>query len=270
MDSAFAKLGRAKAHLGTLQDSMHAYRNLDDAFDYSREVIDHPFDASLVIIRFRLQVRRPPPDDWGLIVGDILSNLRAALDHAVYGHAEARAHSAGTPLTPKQRRALQYPFVHKGSEWPNERGKLEPFMDGAVIDEIEKTQPFKNIKSDWHSFALLNRLVNQDKHRTVRVVSYVNEVFNIAPGTEAEIVSIDDAPREMVDGIVVAQATVRRPLRRPGSPPGDVFVPFNVQFGYTENIDLPEVGSQKGALLVMEVLVDHVGKVLRNLKNAGC
>ena len=238
MDSAFAKVERARVHLRSLQDSMEAYRSLDTV-GFSREVVDHPTDAELVIIRFRVSVKHEQPDDWGLIVGDILGNLRAALDHAVFGHAAARADAAGTPLTSKQERALQYPFVHTEPEWPNEKAKLAPFMDATVLDEIEKTQPFRAQKPEWHSFALLNRLVNEDKHRTVRVVTHVNEVFTVQPGTEADIVSIEKAPREMVDGAVMAEATVRRPIRMPGSPPGDVRVQFNVQFGYTENIDLP-------------------------------
>ena len=175
------------------------------------EVVDHPTDAELVIIRFRVSVKHEQPDDWGLIVGDILGNLRAALDHAVFGHAAARADAAGAPLTSKQERALQYPFVHTEPEWPNEKAKLAPFMDATVLDEIEKTQPFRAQKPEWHSFALLNRLVNEDKHRTVRVVTHVNEVFTVQPGTEADIVSIEKAPREMVDGAVMAEATVDVP-----------------------------------------------------------
>jgi hypothetical protein len=143
-------------------------------------------------------------------------------------------------------------------------------MDLAVIDEIEKSQPFKSAKPDWHSFSLLNRLVNQDKHRTVRVVNYVNEMFRITEGTEASIVSIDDAPREMVDGAVVAEAAIQRPLSPPGAPPAEFSIPFNVELGYIENIELPTVGEQRAVLVVMEVIVNHVGETLGLLKTVGC
>jgi len=137
-----------------------------------------------------------------------------------------------------------------------------------VLHVIEDSQPFKVQKPDWHSFALLNGLVNRDKHRQVRVVSYNNEAFNVT-GTTGDVESVDNKPREMTDGALVASVTLRRPLRKPGDSPNDVSVPLNVEFGYTENIELPTVGEQKSVTVVMPVLVDHVIETLDNLKAAG-
>ena len=112
-------------------------------------MVGPPTDAEWQYVRFRVNIKYEQPDDWGLIVGDILGNLRAALDHAVYRHAVARPGAAGTPLTSKQERALQYPFVHAESEWPNEKAKLAKFFEDAkVIEEIEKTQPFQSPKPE--------------------------------------------------------------------------------------------------------------------------
>jgi hypothetical protein len=262
LDSAYAKAGQAKVHLDKLQASVDAYR-ASDPHEFSREVVDHLFQPELVVVNFRVNVKQPPPDDWGLIVGDILTNLRAALDHAVFGHAAARQ-----PLTAGQERALQYPIVAKASDWPSAQAKLAPLMEPAVLQVIEDSQPFKVQKPDWHSFALLNGLVNRDKHRQVRVVTYHNEEFTVT-GTTGNIESIDKKPRELADGALVASVTIRRPTRKPGDPPRDVSVPLNVQFGYTENLELPTVGEQKSVTVVMPILVHHVVETLDNLKAAG-
>lgn len=269
MNGAFAKVARAKVHLGELESSVKAYQELDP-HDFTRAVVDHPTDPSLAIVEVRVTITHPQPDDWGLIVGDILTNLRAALDHSLFGHATERAETSGTPLSASEQKKLQYPMVHDAPQWPSKAATLASVLDPAVLAAVEATQPFKSPKPDWHSLAILNRLVNLDKHRTVRVVSYVNEQFKVKPGTEATIVSIDDSPKELCDGGVVASAVVRRPLRRPGQPPTDVAIPFNIELGYAANIDVPKVGKQKGVVMVMGLLVDHVEQTLQNLQAAGC
>ncbi|WP_406230578.1 hypothetical protein [Nocardia sp. NBC_01009] len=63
---------------------------------------------------YTVRVREPIPEDWPLMVGDVLTNLRAALDHSVYGHAESR-----NQLTDKQRKALCFPIIEKVETWDN-------------------------------------------------------------------------------------------------------------------------------------------------------
>lgn len=46
-------------------------------------------------------------------------------------------------------------------------------------------------------------------------------------------------------------------------------MPLNVEFGYTENIELPIVAERKSVTVVMPILVDYVIETLDNLKAAG-
>ncbi|WP_241473845.1 hypothetical protein [Mycolicibacterium neoaurum] len=262
LDSAYEKAGRAQEHLATLQASVDAYR-ASEPHEFLREVVDHMFKPELVVINFRVKVKNPPPQNWGLIVGDILTNLRAALDHALFGHAAARQ-----TLTAAQERALQYPLITNSADWPAAQAKLALLTDPAVLQEIEKSQPFKAQNPDWHSLALLNGLVNRDKHRQVRVVSYSNEKFAVT-GTTGDVERTDDAPREMEDGALVASVTLRRPTQQPGDSSDDVSVPLNVEFGYTENIELPKVAQRKSVTVVMPLLVNHVIRTLDALNAAG-
>ena len=73
---------------------------------------DNPGDPSQAVITYGLKVKEEPSSEWGLIVGDILTNLRAALDHAVYGHAAARQQ-----LTQAQERKLQFPILTNSDQW---------------------------------------------------------------------------------------------------------------------------------------------------------
>ncbi len=270
MESAFAKLSRAKVHRDTLRTDVEAYR-ARDPHDWVLRQTDHLFDPSRAVLRVVVKVKEQKPDNWGLIVGDILTNLRAALDHAVYEHAAGRV-----TLTPKQEKDLNYPIITIPTDWPNQRARLTPFVDSAVLQVIEDSQPFKATKglADWHALALLNGLVNRDKHRAVRTVAYMNEEFTVTH-SKLDIIKLDTTPCEMTDGAVVATATVRLPDPSSLTPQqqkeaGWRLAPLDVVSGYIENIDLPKVGAQQSVLFVMDTLVGDVESLLNDLKAAGC
>jgi hypothetical protein len=270
MDSAFAELSRAKVHLDQLEADIRAFR-AREPFDWPYSVSDHMLDESLAVVTFRVHVKEEMPNTWGLMIGDILSNLRATLDHAVYGHAAARADAAGTPLTNRQEKELNFPITTVAADWPNHRARLSPFMDAQVIGVIENWQPFnqQQVAADWHPLAVLNSLVNRDKHREVRVVSYVNELFDIT-ASDHEVVDFTASPKEMAEGAIVAHMRIRRPLRRAGDTAALIRSNFSVVNGYTEIIEIPKVGQQRSVLPVMKDLVSNVETLLNELKAAGC
>ncbi|QNJ91530.1 hypothetical protein HZU40_09645 [Mycolicibacterium fluoranthenivorans] len=269
MDSSFAKLGRAQLHFDQLDAEVKAYR-ARDPFEWPHKLSYHLFDESLAVITYKIHIKEQMPATWGLVVGDILTNLRAALDHAIFGHAAARAEVAGTPLTTAQERNLNFPVITIANDWPNQRNRLAPLLDPAVLAVVENWQPFnqQQVPADWHQLAVLNALVNRDKHRQVRLLSYVSEEFNVK-SSDHEVVRVYAQPKEMTEGAVVASMHIRRPLRQGGR---SALVPgrFHVENGYTENIDIPKVGAQRSVLTVMEALVAAVEDLLNELKAAGC
>jgi hypothetical protein len=177
MQSAFAKLGRAKVHRDVLDADVEAYRDREP-HDFTYKTSNHLFDESQALLTYRLRVKEEPPSDWGLIVGDILTNLRAALDHAVFGHADRRM-----VLTPRQEKELNYPIIPISTDWPSHRNRLTQLMDPNVLNVIEQSQPYHDATPGEYPLAVLNSLVNQDKHRSVRVVSYIREKFEVATQT---------------------------------------------------------------------------------------
>lgn len=207
-------------------------------------------------------MKETPPPSWSLIIGDILTNLRAALDHAVYGHAMLRQ-----TLTEDQEKRINYPIVLDRTKWGRVRRDLAPLVDPAVMKFIESTQPF-NHRIDPRKAPLVtfNTLVNEDKHRRIRIVSYRHGPAHF--DTDAEVVGLEVEPREWIDGAVVARAYVR--LRSaeqyfPGRPPR-----FHFVIGEGPTIYLPGLDEHWPIVDTMWSSVDMVDDILADLKKAGC
>jgi hypothetical protein len=244
MDSAYAKLGRARAHCDALRASVMAYRDREPHEWSSQQAFDRP-DPNESTMTVRVHIKEAIPDDWSLIIGDILTNLRAVLDHAVYGHAAARASAMGTPLTKRQERELNYPIIRIATYWPNRKAAIAPLLDPAVMAVIEQKQPFNAPDPDRHPITVLNGLVNRDKHRAMRTVAYVNDDFEVAH-SEAKVVDLGAPPVEMTEGAVIATAVLRQAPPKP-PPPGFTGSgwrrsPLAISNEFVEKIEAPPTG----------------------------
>ncbi|MCV7193133.1 hypothetical protein [Mycolicibacterium brumae] len=271
LQSSFDKLRRAKVHRDALRADVEAFR-AREPHDWVMRQSDHLFDPTLSIVRVVIQVKEEMPDYWGLIFGDILTNLRAALDHAVYSHAVARV-----ALTPRQERQLHYPIITDPTKWPSAQTALSSLIDPAVLTVIDQCQPFRHSAQDggpdWHPLTILNRLVNLDKHRAVRLVLYTNESFSVT-SSELPIESVDTAPVEMTNGAVAATIVLRLPPKtpRPAGRLDDAWTeaPLDIVNAYVENIEVPVVNDTRPLLFAADELVRAVDLALNTLKAAGC
>jgi hypothetical protein len=271
MQSSFEKLRRAKVHRDALRADVEAFR-ARGPHDWVMRQSDHLFDPTLSIVRVVIEVKEAMPDDWGLVFGDILTNLRAALDHAVYNHAAAR-----TTLTPRQEKLLYYPIVTDATKWPSAQAGLSPLVDPPVLSVIDQSQPFhhppQNGGPDWHPLGILNGLVNRDKHRAVRPVLYTNESFSVTK-SELPIESVDTEPVEMIDGAVAATIVLRLPPKtpRPAGRLDDAWTdaPIDIVNAYVENIEVPNVNDTRPLLFAADELIRAVEMALNVLKAAGC
>ena len=88
-----------------------AYREREPHGFEGRQTFERA-DPNESTLTMTVHINEQMPDAWGLIIGDVLTNLRAALDHAVYGHAAARAQ-----LTEAQDKKLQYPVLQDSDQW---------------------------------------------------------------------------------------------------------------------------------------------------------
>jgi hypothetical protein len=165
------KLSRAKDQIDTLQGDMKRFMaenpcsgNLD-------------FNTDSKILSLWISVSAQPDPIFGVVIGEIIHNLRSALDHIVW---ELVILTTGRP--PALPSKNQFPIM-KSKEDFNKRGVdvlLQCVREDAV-DLIRSEQPFRtgeHAKSPlWH----LSELSNADKHRTLHVTATLPHKFHV-PG----------------------------------------------------------------------------------------
>ncbi len=174
LDGAYHKVARARKHLDELRFET---KQFTDSAPYSLTGAYEPPDDHFVM---RWQVHRPAPLRLGLIAGDVVHNLRSALDHVVYQLSVA---GGGTG------RRTQFPISEDEADYDK---WADVFLDGVGSEmraTIKGLQPFhaKTAKvfhpSDLkpgHPMArnlfllLIGRLDNVDKHRNLFPVAGVS------------------------------------------------------------------------------------------------
>ncbi|MCV7303017.1 hypothetical protein H7J93_25665 [Mycobacterium barrassiae] len=185
-----------------------------------------------------------------------MTNLRAALDHATYAHVSARH-----VLTEAEEQSLQYPILEDRSKWTKTTRALTPLMDPSSLRLVEASQPFQDEVPSDNPLAWLNELVNRDKHRSVRLVTYLSDNLEVVTSSEVQVVKIDVTPTRVVDGAVAAVVTIRRPILGPGE---RNMAPrrFNAIHSTSEYIELPTPGDQRPLVLVLAECIASVDAVL--------
>lgn len=148
----WAKMRRAAAHQDALVDAVDAYLALP------------PYTITETVADGRKTIRAeasvPPPEDLALILGDLVQNLRSALDHMAYQFART--------VKPNPLRQTQFPIMDRA---PADFGSHPQVREipGAVRDIMEQMQPYQSPETVGgmigRELASLRRLSNRDKHR---------------------------------------------------------------------------------------------------------
>jgi hypothetical protein len=145
MEGALAKYRHAQTHLKALRLAYEAY---EQSSPYE---IEEARDVGEGYVRFRLL--KPPPADFGLILGDAVHNLRGALDFATCSLCQ-QSHGDVVQLK------TQFPFGDVGEPLSRrQRQQLGP-IETPLLEALETARACGGL-----FFELLNKLSNQDKHR---------------------------------------------------------------------------------------------------------
>ena len=127
------KCGRAKTHIGALKRSITRFQR-DPLRTFSYQ------NANFQYIGWP----PPAPSIWSLIVSDVASNLRAALDYVAWQLATKHLRDAGKSREPKRMTAFSIcddPGTNPGQfGWQRKRQLLDVMP--AAIPEIESFQPY--------------------------------------------------------------------------------------------------------------------------------
>ncbi len=171
----WAKIGRAKEHRDTLEGEVGTIsgerakvplgNRIDVSLRFDHQSGDHVVRTKEALPEERL--RR-----WGLITGDVVHNLRGALDHLVWQLALFYCRG-DEPENPRQ---VQFPLTN---ERPHSKTLPEDFAKDRALQHvcpdhraiIEQYQPYNGPITYGnfavHPFSWLQKFSNEDKHRVV-------------------------------------------------------------------------------------------------------
>ncbi|MCA1706525.1 MAG: hypothetical protein LC808_25970 [Actinobacteria bacterium] len=158
VSGAQLKLGRALEHLLSLDDAIAAYLG-SDPVNIVRE-IDQRHPERVV---FSMALKEEPPATLSAVIGDCVHNLRASLDHLAWQLVLA---NGGVPR--EGPRGTHFPILTKLRQ---DGTKPAVIVAGGVstkaLTRIDAVQPFHRRDAEKHPLAILSRLDNIDKHRSL-------------------------------------------------------------------------------------------------------
>jgi hypothetical protein len=192
--SARKKLDRARFHLETLRGEVDAFR-AHSPYEFSMESPGNKRWEADIRVTVTVTKAPPIPDSWGLITGDILTNVRAALDHAVFPHIRAKKPDL-------DRKFIQYPIEDRKEQWENKNRWFEK----PVHKVVGESQPCRHADPTGHPLRVLRELVNMDKHRDLVIANYSVDDFVVPPQDLYQVVSTTVYITEMVPGTWPYQA----------------------------------------------------------------
>jgi hypothetical protein len=228
------KLRRAEHHCDDLREKI-------DQWVASRSQTPLPFTGAFENAQSRFVYRigdfvRDLPADWPLIIGDALTNYRAALDYLAWGLVSIRPN----PEPIRRENKIQFPLIWNWAEGKTGRDRFAaevpnrlPGVDSAYVEIVEGHQPYQwglqdaSTRSDSvndyyaahvgrverHPLALLDRLCNHDKHRQLQVVGElpVHISAEVVEQVGCEVVSLEPIKQErLYPGAELVHVYVKR------------------------------------------------------------
>jgi hypothetical protein len=155
--SAERKFMRGVEQVKTLRGETDAFENRN-AYVFRTEVESRTSHE----IRYRsLAIEREAPcEDWPLLAGEAIQNIRSALDHAVYAASGGRSRT-------------QYPIFTDPCEFQVLGGRMLQGVPESVRASIEDAQPYRTAPQA-PAQAMLEQLrvfSNLDKHRNLATIA---------------------------------------------------------------------------------------------------
>lgn len=145
------KIERAKQHLRNLE----AVR--DRFIETKPYLIESKHDPQTGYDIFSVTNVQTPPADIGIIAGDVIHNLRSALDHLAYQlvYVNGATHTKQT----------SFPIWDDATEYKAQRARKVKGMEQSAIDAIDATEPYQGGKGAglW----VLHYLDIADKHHAL-------------------------------------------------------------------------------------------------------
>jgi hypothetical protein len=152
------------------------------------------------------------PDEFSLVLGEQLYQLRSALDACIYQSAVYATRSDPPPREEK----LEFPITWDRDEWPGLKKRKLQGLPVTIQQGIESVQPFKSthlhpkdqVKHIGRSLGILHDLARKDRHRQLHVVGSspfeVNPIFDLPEGVAVD--SVETMPPSVLnEGTVIVK-----------------------------------------------------------------
>lgn len=175
LDGARLKVQRSLEHETALHHAISAFL---EANPYGA-TFEHNAASGEQIVRIQISDVQPPLE-WSILLGEVLHNLRSALDHVVW---QLILHDGGQPR-PK---VSGFPvYTDEPSYRRSGRGGGQQMIDGIKgpgRSIIDGAQPFaEGQRAKLTALYMLNELWNIDKHRTLHLMRMMSDVAHVSLG----------------------------------------------------------------------------------------
>jgi len=158
LDGARLKVVRAQIHLDSLKDEIRDYINSNPY----KVPVRVQYDTSRFPI---ITITRDPALETSLIIGDCVTNLRAALDYVVWALAERHFAPALDPKSMADRRIACFP-IYDPARTNSYEDRLKSLVKrGMPTNACVEIDAVQSHKTGNRALSLLHELVNTDKHR---------------------------------------------------------------------------------------------------------
>jgi hypothetical protein len=167
LPSARRKLQRAQQHLDEFKAEVSAFE-ASEALSYKVEWKPEDESATEVACSYIFTRADEAPEILSTIIGDVLTNLRAALDHSVFDHAKTQLSAEkGRDLTSEEEARISFPIAKKQSSLKACRNNFTPVVYQYIETLHDFTLGWQSPVSTVSHLDLLRRFVNVDKHRAI-------------------------------------------------------------------------------------------------------
>lgn len=227
LDGCNAKVERAREHHRAL---------MEDVLDWLRETpyaLDQEFLADSSELVFRLRGEPPsPPLRWSTVIGDVVHNLRSALDHLAW---QLVLLDGGQPTL-----QTQFPIYESEDAFRRNAERRLPGVTPERVSAVEALQPYRRSPDNpaEDHLAAIQLLSNTDKHRVLTTTVVQSEGSQFRFTLRRDVRGLWPESIAPTFGPMVAGAEVVRVKVEPEGPNPEMSVDMHLELNFA--FDEPE------------------------------
>lgn len=220
-----ARLDRAEEHYKSFGEIWARYLN------GAPHLLDHTSESD-GNTDVRLRRTAPLPVDLSLALGELLFELRAALDNCLYAIAVLVSGSKPPPNAGR----LEWPIRMSALEWKSQVGRYRD-LPSEITEALESIQPYMAEFPDWNCLAILHELARVDRHRSMHDLGLYLSQLRLA--ADLELLEIVDmrGPGIVDDGDLLTRFRVAE---------GVTLSPSNFDLDVAFDVDVIDVRDSLG------------------------